>query len=368
MTFCKYMQLYGCMSIDYSTTRPSTAKSSARDFCGLDIRTPYLIYLGDAKDGLAAKTGQGIVDWRPEWAVGQLRLGACKADLGIADLTVQEAVAAGAKTFVIGTVSPGGVLPSAWTEVIVSAIEQGLDVASGLHTRLESVPEIAAAAANYERRLFNVRHPDRTFATGNGAKRSGKRLLTVGTDCSVGKKYTALCLERELLARGLDADFRATGQTGIFISGGGVPIDAVVADFISGAAEWLTPPAADDHWDIVEGQGSLMHPAFAGVSLGLLHGTQPDAFVVCHETTRTRMRNVDAPMPSVQQVIDLTEQVGCLTNPEIRCVGVAVNTENLTEPEARSVTQTLQDRLSLPVTDPVRFGAGQIVDYLLGSP
>lgn len=331
----------------------------------LEIRPPYLIYLGDAKDRLAAKTGQGIVDWRSDWAIGQLRLPGCNADLGIADMTVEAAVAAGAKTFVIGTVSSGGVLPVEWTDVIVSAIEQGMDVASGLHTRLESVAEIAAAADECGRRLFNVRHPDQNFATGNGEKRSGKRLLTVGTDCSIGKKYTALCIERELRARGVDAEFRATGQTGIFIAGRGVSIDAVVADFISGAAEWLTPAADDDHWDIVEGQGSLFHPAFAGVTLGLLHGTQPDAFVVCHETTRTRMRNIDTSMPTVEQVIDLTVQTGRMTNPQIRCVGVAVNTENLPERQARDVIDVLQDQLSLPVTDPMRFGASPIIDYLL---
>ena len=133
-----------------------------------------------------------------------------------------------------------------------------------------------------------------TFATGKGTKRPGLRLLTVGTDCSVGKKYTALALEREMHARGLKADFRATGQTGILISGRGVAIDAVVADFISGAAEWLTPANEPDHWDVVEGQGSLFHPSFAGVTLGLLHGAQPDAFVVCHEPTRKTMRGVAA--------------------------------------------------------------------------
>ena len=331
----------------------------------MDIRPPYLIYLGDAKDGLAAKTGQGIVDWRPDWAVGQLRLPACKADLGIPDLPVEQAVAAGAKTFVIGTVSPGGVLPDTWTEVIVSAIECGMDVASGLHTRLKSVPEIAAAAHARERRLFDVRHPDRNFKTGTGLKRPGKRLLTVGTDCSIGKKYTALCLERALRERDVDTDFRATGQTGIFISGRGVPIDAVVADFISGAAEWLTPDAADNHWDIVEGQGSLFHPAFAGVSLGLLHGTQPDAFVVCHETTRTHMRNVDTIMPTVEAVIDLTIANGRLTNPLIQCVGIAVNTQYLTEREAQHEIGALRSRLSLPVTDPMRFGVDPIVDRLI---
>ena len=141
---------------------------------------------------------------------------------------------------------------------------------------------------------------------------TGLRLLTVGTDCSVGKKYTALALEKEMRARGLAADFRATGQTGVFISGRGVAIDAVVADFISGAAEWISPAAEPDHWDVVEGQGSLFHPSFSGVTLGLLHGAQPDAFVVCHEPTRTHMRGVKHTLPSIRDVIDLTVACGRL--------------------------------------------------------
>lgn len=331
----------------------------------MQFSPPYLIYLGDAKDSLAAKTGQGIVDWRPEWALGQLRLPGCHADLGIPDLDVVQAARRGAKTLVIGTVSPGGVLPDSWSAVIVSAIEQGLDVASGLHTRLSSIPAISEAASRKGVRLFDVRHSDRTFATGTGESRSGKRLLTVGTDCSVGKKYAALCIERELRARDVDADFRATGQTGIFISGRGVSIDAVVADFISGAAEWLAPAAEPEHWDVVEGQGSLFHPSFAGVSLGLLHGAQPDAFVVCHEPTRRNMRNVATAVPSVEAVIEATTNDGRLTSPAIRCVGVAINTQQLNDSQAKQEIDATARRLNLPVTDPMRFGVHNIVDYLL---
>ncbi|MCZ6459345.1 MAG: DUF1611 domain-containing protein [Gammaproteobacteria bacterium] len=331
----------------------------------MQFNPPYLIYLGDAKDSLAAKTGQGIVDWRPEWALGQLRLPGCHADLGIPDLDVVQAAGQGAKTLVIGTVSPGGVLPDSWSEVIVSAIEQGMDVASGLHTRLSSLPAISEAASRKGVRLFDVRHSDRTFAIGTGELRSGKRLLTVGTDCSVGKKYAALCIERELRARDVDADFRATGQTGIFISGRGVSIDAVVADFISGAAEWLAPAAEPEHWDVVEGQGSLFHPSFAGVSLGLLHGAQPDAFVVCHEPTRRTMRNIATAIPSVEAVIEATINGGRLTSPMIRCVGVAINTQLLDEAQAQKEIEAAALRLNVPVTDPVRFGVHNIVDYLL---
>ncbi len=328
------------------------------------ITPPYLMFLGDVPDALAAKTAYGIVDWRPEWCLGQLRLPGCKADLGIADLTIAEAAAKGARTMIVGVVNAGGVLPDHWVDVIVRAIEAGFDIASGLHTRLASKPAIAEAAERHGRQLFDVRHTDRTFATGKGTKRSGLRLLTVGTDCSAGKKYTALALEREMRGRGLDADFRATGQTGVFISGRGVAIDAVVADFISGAVEWLSPEAAATHWDLIEGQGSLFHPSFAGVSLGLLHGAQPDAFVICHEPTRTKMRGVQHPLPSIQQVIDLTVTCGRLTNPAIRPVGISINTQALDEAAARAYLDETARAHGLPATDPVRFGVAPIVDHL----
>ncbi|ACL59344.1 N-acetyltransferase DgcN [Methylobacterium nodulans] len=330
----------------------------------MQIATPYLMFLGDVPDRLAAKTAYGIVDWRPEWCVGQLRLPGCAADLGIPDLTIEEAVAKGVRTLIVGVVNAGGVLPDHWITSIVAALEAGLDVASGLHTRLGSIPAIAEAAARGGRQLYDVRHSDQRFDTGKGTKRPGRRLLTVGTDCSVGKKYTVLALEKGMRARGFDADFRATGQTGVFISGRGVAIDAVVADFISGAVEWISPAAAPEHWDLIEGQGSLFHPSFAGVSLGLLHGAQPDAFVVCHEPTRTRMRGVQHPLPSIEEVIDLTVRCGSLTNPEIRPVGIAVNTQALEEAEARALLEHLAAAHDLPATDPVRFGVESIVERI----
>ncbi len=330
----------------------------------MQIRTPYLIFLGDIADQLAAKTGQGIVDWRREWCLGQLRLPGCKADLHIPDLTVKEAIAKGAQTLVLGVVNSGGFLPDVWTATIVEAIEAGLDIASGLHTRLGSKPEIAAAAKHHNRHLWDVRHSDLHFETGKGKKRPGMRLLTVGTDCAAGKKYTALVLEREMRARGFDADFRATGQTGIFISGRGVAIDAVVADFIAGAAEWISPAADPRHWDLIEGQGTLFHPAFAGVTLGLLHGSQPDAFVVCHEPTRRTMRGVSHPVPSIQEVIDLTVRCGSVTNPGIRPVGISINTSALDEDAARDCLKRHEDKHMLPASDPLRFGVASIVDRI----
>jgi len=330
----------------------------------MEIERPYLLFLGDVADALAAKTAIGIVDWRQEWCTGQTRLEGCKADAGLPDMTIAEGAAAGAKTMIVGAVNSGGVLAPHWVASIVEALDAGLDVASGLHTRLASVPEIAAAAERNGRKLFDVRYTSEKFATGTGEKRTGKRLLTVGTDCSVGKKYTVLALEKGMRERGFSADFKATGQTGVFISGRGVAIDAVIADFISGAVEWVSPNAPENHWDLLEGQGSLFHPAFAGVSMGLLHGAQADAFVVCHEPTRTHMRGVKTPIPLIQDVIDLTIRCGRLTNPGIRCVGLAVNTAALGEEQALGLLDQLTEIHEFPATDPIRFGVDPIIDQI----
>jgi uncharacterized NAD-dependent epimerase/dehydratase family protein len=178
------------------------------------MQRPYLLFLGDVGDQLAAKTAHGIRQWRPDWCLGQLRLEGCRADLGISDMSVGEAVARGTRTMVVAVANSGGTLAEHWVPTIVEALAAGLDVASGLHERLGDVPAIAEAARRHGRELVDVRHPGRAFRTGTGAKRPGRRVLTVGTDCSCGKKYTALALEREMRARGLDATFRATGQTG----------------------------------------------------------------------------------------------------------------------------------------------------------
>jgi len=333
----------------------------------MELQRPYLLFLGDVQDQLAAKVAHGLYHWRRDWCVGQLRLPGCGADLGAPDLTLAQAREKGARTLVVAVANAGGVLAPAWISSIVAAIEAGLDIASGLHVRLGSVPAIAEAAARHGVQLHDVRISDRTFATGKGTPRPGRRLLTVGTDCSVGKKYTALALEAAMQKRGLAATFRATGQTGVFISGRGVAIDAVVADFIAGAVEWIAPAADPDHWDVIEGQGSLFHPSFSGVTLGLLHGSQPDAFVVCHEPTRRTMRGVETPIPSIEDVIDATVMLGRLTNPAIRCVGIAVNTERLGEAEAITVVRRIAAEYGLPATDPIRFGADPIIDRLLAQ-
>lgn len=325
------------------------------------LKSPYLLFIGDVPDMLAAKTAQGVVDWRPDRVVGQMKLDGCNADLGVTDMNIEEGAAAGAKTFVVGAVNSGGTLKETWIEYIVEAINAGMDVACGLHVRLGSIPAIADAAERNDVQLHDLRHTDIAFGTGKGTKRTGKRLLAVGTDCSVGKKYSALCIERDMKAAGMKAEFCATGQTGKLIAERGVALDAVIADFISGAAEWLTPDCDDDMWQVVEGQGSLFHPAFSGVTLGLLHGSQPDAFVVCHEPTRTTMRSVQTPLPTIQQVIDMTIATGKLTNPNIQCVGICVNTLALDEDEAKAYLTKTSEEHGLPCVDPLRFDAGDIV-------
>ena len=329
------------------------------------IEKPYLLFLGEARDELAAKTAHGVADWRPEWCVGQLRLPNCKADTGLPDVTLEEAARRGAKTFVIGATVAGGQLPAAWSDLIVRAMELGMDVANVLHDRLESFAAVAEAAKRLGRKLHNVRHSAVRFDVGKGLPREGRRLLTVGADCSIGKKYTALAIEREMRRRGMKADFRATGQTGVLISERGVAIDAVVADFISGAAEWLTPANEPDHWDVVEGQGSLFHPSFAGVTLGLLHGAAAHALVLCHEPTRTHMRGLPHyPLPSLEACLESYVALGRLTNPACRFVGVSINTERLPEDEAVRLLKRTEERHGLPCVDPIRLGVGPIVDRL----
>lgn len=331
----------------------------------MGIEHPYLLFLGDAPDQLAAKTAQGIAHWRPEWCLGQFRLPGCKADLGLRDMTLEAAVEAGAKTLVIGIANQGGVISHAWIEVLERALIQGLDLAAGLHNRLADVPSLAALAREHGRRLFDVRHPSETFAVGNGRKRPGKRLLTVGTDCSVGKMYTSLALEREMRTRGLKADFRATGQTGILIAGAGVSVDAVVADFVSGAVEWLSPANDPNHWDLIEGQGSLFHASFAGVSLGLLHGAQADALVLCHEPTRRHMRGLpDYPVPDLTLCIEANVAAARLTNPAVRCIGVSVNTSQMAPGTVEPLLRGIEDRLGLPAVDAFKDGVAAIVDRL----
>lgn len=329
---------------------------------------PYLLFLGDAHVLEAAKTAAGLRQWRPELCLGQWRLPKCAIDLDMPELNASQAAQAGVRTLVIGVVNAGGFIPPEWEQSLCEALEAGLDIAAGLHQRLGSVPVLAETARRCGRRLIDVRHGEQAFATATGRKRSGKRVLTVGTDCAVGKKYTALALEAALRKMGVDADFRATGQTGKMIAGRGVAIDAVVADFVAGAAEWLSPDNSPDHWDVIEGQGSLFHPAYAGVTLGLMHGSQPDALVICHEPVRDRILSVEGyPIAPLDEFIATNLAAARLTSPNVIAAGVSINASRMSLEDGLRAARQIEDATGLPCCDPIRDGAGRLAESLLNK-
>jgi uncharacterized NAD-dependent epimerase/dehydratase family protein len=329
------------------------------------IKKPYLLLIGDMENPNNAKTAFGLRDWTPEACVGQLRFGDKAVDLGLPEMSPSQAVSAGARTLVIGIAPPGGQLPESWHCTLLDALNAGLDIAAGLHQRLGEMAEIAARARHLGRQIHDVRRSDTMSSVGTGERRSGRRLLTVGTDCALGKKYTALAIAKAMTAKGLKADFRATGQTGILISGSGVAVDAVVADFIAGAAEALSPANSPDHWDIVEGQGSLFHPAYAGVTLGLLHGSQPDALVLCHDPTRQSLNGFPhIPVIPPEHALAPYLAAARLTNPKARFVGVSLNTSGMSEAEAKVTLRNTAQSMGLPCVDPIRTGVEPIVAAL----
>jgi len=330
------------------------------------FESPFVVFLGDIGGEIYGKTGLGLVEWRRAECLGQVRLPGCKVDAGVPDLDIRGAKAAGARTLIIGSAAVGGGIPESWVASLCEAARAGIDIVAGLHVRLASLPGLAAAAEAGKARLVDVRVPPAGLPVGTGKKRTGRRLLTVGTDCACGKKYTALALAKELGARGVASAFRATGQTGIMIAGQGLPIDAVVADFVTGAAEVLSPDNATNHWDVVEGQGALFHPGYLQVTVGLLVGSQPDAFVVCHDPLRETVSGwPDFRLPSIADVIERTVAIGRLTNPVIRCVGVSLNTSKVAPAERASVLARYAEETGLPCVDPLAGGVAPVVDRLL---
>ena len=318
---------------------------------------PLLLFLGDESERGYAKTAYGLRDWAGERCVGELTLPGALVTTGLPALSVTQAYERGARAMAIGVATRGGMIPANWIPTLLSALEAGLDLISGMHVRLSSIPELVAAASRLGRELIDVRVPPASIEVGTGVRRSGWRVLTVGTDCALGKKYSALAIARGLQERGLDVTFRATGQTGIMISGSGMPIDAVVADFVAGAAEMLSPSASPEHIDVIEGQGSIFHPSYASVSLGLLHGSQPDRFVVCHEPGRAAMLGMTGfALPTIKSVIVQTIALGRLTNPDIACAGVCLNTSAMDAVAAKREIERTAQALGLPVADPVRGG------------
>lgn len=329
------------------------------------IQSPYLLFLGDAADPLAAKVAQGIKDWRPDVCVGQFRQAGCQADLGLKDLTIQEAVDAGAKTLVVGVANRGGVISESWISVFVEALEAGMDIASGLHNLLTDEPRLVEVANTRNQRLIDVRIPQVQYPIANGKPRTGKRCLAVGTDCSAGKMYTALAMDKAMQEAGRKSSFRATGQTGILITGDGAPLDAVIADFMAGAVEYITPDNDDNHWDMIEGQGSLFHPSYSGVTLALIHGGAPDALILCHEPTRTHMRGLPHyELPSLKELRDMALPLAQVVNPSCTVVGVSINTAALDDDAANRYCEQVETEMGLPTIDPFRHGAERLIAAL----
>lgn len=331
------------------------------------LHAPYLIFFGDVHEHLNAKTGLGIAYWAPDRCAGQMKLPGCTVESGLPNLSVADAVSSGIRTVIIGVAPTGGQLKDTWLPPLLDLANAGVDIAAGLHNRLTEFPELVQAARLGGARLIDVRVPPAGLPCGTGKRRSGKRVLTVGTDCAVGKMYSALALHREFRQRNINATFRATGQTGILIAGEGTPIDAVIADFIAGAAETLSPDNESDHWDVIEGQGSLLHPSYAGVTLGLMHGSQPDALVLCHDAKRKSIKDVggDFPIPPLDEFIELTLSAARVTNPECVCAGISINTSGLQENDRAAYLAELHRRHTLPVVDPVATGISPVADFLL---
>lgn len=330
------------------------------------IPAPYLLYLGRSSDPVGVKTSRGLATFRRSDCVGEFRHDDCPLTLGLPRLSMAEGAAAGARTLVLGIANSGGTFENDLVEDSAAALVAGLNLAAGLHQRLRDEPRLLALARERDLCLFDVRDPPADLVVGTGYRRAGHRLLTVGTDCSVGKMYASLALTVALRERGVTADFRATGQTGILIAGSGIPVDAVIADFISGAIEQLAPARHDDGWDVIEGQGSLFHPSFAGVSTGLLHGAQPEALVLCHDPGRREMRGIPGrALPDLPECLEQNLAVARLTSPNVRAVGICLNTSAMNAAEARQLCGRTESLLNLPCTDPMAFGVEPILDELL---
>lgn len=319
-----------------------------------------------------AKTATGVIRYRRDEVVAVL-------DSTSAGKTSQEVLGVGgdipcvasldeveADTLLIGIAPAGGGLPEPWRAVIRDAIRRGLDILNGLHVFLADDVELAALAKSREVTIHDLRRPPPGLSVSkNLARRTAcYRVHTVGNDCSVGKMLVALELTAALRERGRRAEFIATGQTGIMIAGRGVAIDAVVSDFISGAIESLVLESQDQEFLLIEGQGSLLHPLYSGVTLGLLHGCAPQAMVLCIDPTRTVVRHADVSIPPVEHVIRIYEEMASLVHPSV-VAGVAVNTSALGLPEAEEAVDRIQGATGLPATDVVRFGTGPLLERLV---
>jgi uncharacterized NAD-dependent epimerase/dehydratase family protein len=282
--------------------------------------------------------------------------------------SIEDALRHKPDALILGTAWTGGHMPEFWRKDIITALENGLDVVNGLHDFLADDEEIVAAAKQHKKLLLDVRRPPDNIPVASGLARhvDAFTVLTVGTDCNAGKMTTTLELWKEAKARGIKAEFIATGQTGIMVAGGsGIAIDRVIGDFMAGAAEQMVVEAAKDHdLILVEGQGSLAHPGFSGVTLALMHGSAPKAMILCHKATNKWICDLkDFPLPELNQLIKMSEAIVEYVNPA-KVIGIAINTNGLTDEEAKSVIEKASKETGLPCTDPVRFGAVALVDAI----
>ncbi|PKP82810.1 MAG: DUF1611 domain-containing protein [Alphaproteobacteria bacterium HGW-Alphaproteobacteria-18] len=330
------------------------------------LPVPYLVFLGDARSEAELKTAFGLRDWASENCLGQHRMESYVPDIGLPDMSFSAAHQAGARSLLIGLATDGGKLPEHWWPCLREAVNSGLSIVSGMHDSLDSVPGLSDLAKTKGCSLIDIRHWQPTLTVGTGQRRPGKRLLTVGTDCAIGKKYTALAITRAMKARAQAATFRATGQTGIMLAGSGVPIDSIISDFVSGAAEALSPANAADHWDIIEGQGALCHPAYAAVSLGLLHGSQPDRIVVCHQHGRKTLDGFpDYPVPSLAEAIEINLTMAKLTNPQVSCAGISLNTSAMAPRDRQDLLDLTSEQHGVPCFDPMISSLDALLDFIL---
>jgi D-glutamate N-acetyltransferase len=326
---------------------------------------------GRSADPHYGKTARGVMRYRPEHVVALLDSTRAEGDTedGFPVVrSVEEAMRYEPTSALVGVATQGGRFPPAWRELLKATISAGLDVENGLHEFISDDAELVALAAQHGVTLRDLRKapPGLNVPTGANLEHGATTVLTVGSDCAIGKMTVSLELDREARRRGIKSEFVPTGQTGIAIAGWGISVDAVVADFIAGAAERLVLEGVERGGELllVEGQGSLLHPYYSGVTLGLIHGSAPHAYVLCHKAGE-RFVEEDArfPIPPLSELADLHRRMSLLARPA-EVVGIALNTRDLDEAEARRAVEETEVETGLPATDPVRFGAGKLVDSI----
>ena len=330
-----------------------------------------LLAEGFSADPHYGKTARGVLAYGERQVVALLdstRAGEQQADVPVVR-TVDDALRFGPTTAVVGVATQGGRFPPEWRELLKSCIAEGLHVENGLHQFLADDAELVELAARHGVELRDLRRPpaDLNVPTGANLTIPGQIVLTVGSDCAIGKMTVSLELERAARARGIEARFVPTGQTGIAIAGWGIAVDAVVSDFIAGAAERLVVEGHERGGELllVEGQGALTHPAYSGVTLGLIHGSAPHLFVLCHMAGETEVEGYPGhPLLPLAELVELHERIA-LPARKAKVAAVALNTRLLGEDEARAAVAAAEAETGLVADDVVRFGPGRVLDALV---